>query len=645
MGDRRQEGGLHAVQFAQPLVGRRQFPGLGRQVPGTLHNPGLQLPGIVAHEPFPLPVKVDAGHQLLGAQAHLGQQAAIGPGQLVAFLRSKYPACGKGLSGRRRPHGPGQLGLHGLVQIGQLQHGHALSPGQSQGLRPAVHHGQCLGHGKIHAHKTGQEIALAPEVDVSFQMADQGRAPVLAWGAKQVGCAPVLAVLTEKEAPGHEEPDIDGQGPEHGMGHPVHARQPEKGLGTQGRHPEKAVIQDVSGQPAGAGQGGHDHGVKPGQKTAAKPQKRPGPPGVAPEKPHKQGRRELEHGGKGDDAQVRQHEGLAHPAFVPAGQGDDACGGGAPGPQEPAAQEAQEGDHVRQGKQQMVDGHGGQGHRADHDHPGRGGEAAQKHQEGQPRPVVEHGQAQHVGVGRLHRQPGQQSLDGDGQDKERDAKQIQGKGPGRRAHMVHVGIFHHGGMELTGQEHGGRGRQDQKARPAHVSPGPFGERRGQDPGGTGPGKEIGKAAVYAEDHKKTHSRQGRQLHRRLGGHHGHQAGVPFRGVQAAQSEQDGKKDHAHHHARPHNAALRDGPSRPGHDGEGGDHGSQLQGQVRGHAAKRQQGDQGGHGRGFAVPGAEEVGDAGAVQLIFQADHARQKHGPEKGGQGRPQVGGVKHDAG
>ena len=433
---------------------------------------------------------------------------------------------------------------------------------------------------------------------------------------------------------------IERQRPENAMRQGIHL-QAEQCSWPQPGNAEGAVFQKARIDPAGIGERGQKQRIGPQQKARGQPGHGATGGGIAPEQPAEEGRGELRHRGKGDQARLRQRLGSAGHEIIAVGKQQDDGDGRAPdqdqraphvaiGP--PAPQAAAFRPCQQIGHHQIVAGHDGQRHRL-HDHHGGGcGKAADEGQERHKGMIAVHRQGKHIGV-RIHRPPQhEQARRGNRHHEEIDGHKIERKFPCGLAHIPFVGVFHHRHVKLPRQQQKGEQRQHRDRQPAanmgcllkdreHIGPRPhlFHELRG--------------AAHQPEDDENAHRQKGHELHDRFHRDRRDQAVLMFGGVDVAGAEKNGKPGHGDGHEQRQVLARR---------GQGGSarrhlrhhclqrkgNGLQLQRDVGHNAHDRHQRHQRTQGAVLAIAGGDEVGDGGDVLLLGNAHHRFQKRPAE-----------------
>ena len=142
--------------------------------------------------------------------------------------------------------------------------------------------------------------------------------------------------------------------------------------------------------------------------------------------------------------------------------------------QEEEEEEEEEGEE-EEGGEEVVGDEDGEGEGLHHHH-GRGRrDPAQKGEEGQGRAALPgHGEDVEVGG---HLRVVQAAQEGQGQDGQVQEEEVEGEGPGGQGQVALVRVFHHGHVELPGEEEEGEEGEEGEAGPGQVASRPWGGRR------------------------------------------------------------------------------------------------------------------------------------------------------------------------
>ena len=273
-----------------------------------------------------------------------------------------------------------------------------------------------------------------------------------------------------EQGDGQEAANVEEQRPEQGVGPDVEPDQAEQSRRPQDAQTERSIEQQRAANPAGIDESGKQQGVEPDDEAKHQADGGSAMGGPAPIEPAEDGRGKLGRGHERDQADVDQGCRLAQQAVVKVTEQDDRDDG------EPLEVDQQPGqaagpgvDPEDQRHQQVVEDHGRQRHRFDHDHPCRSGEAADEHHQGQPRMAALQGEAQHEKVGidgraMVEDDPGQGQRD----DEQGDQEQIGGEAPHCFANMLLAAIFHHHDVKLAGEEHDGHHGHEGEGKPFDI---------------------------------------------------------------------------------------------------------------------------------------------------------------------------------
>jgi len=117
-------------------------------------------------------------------------------------------------------------------------------------------------------------------------------------------------VFDGRRAGGYRDTDVQSrvgqQTPEHGMGNVVEILKPEQGKGTQPGNPRRSFIDKTFGQQPGLHQRRADQGIQPDEESGHQSRQGSGRRTSFPQDAPEDGRRELGHGGKRNQADGHQ---------------------------------------------------------------------------------------------------------------------------------------------------------------------------------------------------------------------------------------------------------------------------------------------------------------------------------------------------
>lgn len=144
-----------------------------------------------------------------------------------------------------------------------------------------------------------------------------------------------------------------------------------------------------------------------------------------------------------------------------------------------------------------------------HHHHGRGRrDPAQKGEEGQGRAALPgHGEDVEVGG---HLRVVQAAQEGQGQDGQVQEEEVEGEGPGGQGQVALVRVFHHGHVELPGEEEEGEEGEEGEAGPGQVAPEALG---GKEEGVKAPADGLAEGlGPVPKEGVKAQGQHGEELH-------------------------------------------------------------------------------------------------------------------------------------
>jgi len=443
---------------------------------------------------------------------------------------------------------------------------------------------------------------------------------------------------------------VERQAPEHAMDQRRHVGA-EQRLRAQTREAEQALREPDGATRITIGETRQEQRVGPDDEAHQHAAHRAARGGAPPEKPAEKRRRKLRDSGEGQKADGGKLR-VSKRVIVEIGHRHDGEDGDAADLEQEAAEIGsfslrRRTAFQRQRDDDVVRHHDRQCHAFHNHHRGRGGQAADEHDDAQRGRSGGDRKRQHihVAVGRAERES-DKARNRDGDHEQVDDDEIEREQPAGAAHFRLGRILHHADMELARQQHDREKRQQRHCDKIAD------RRRGFD--GAHGLRRFHRAfpqlrrAEHHEGDEHACSDEGHQLDQRFRRYCQHQAVLVLGGVGLARAEQH----------------------REGGEGDGDDEGDvadignagnvliliedrlqrrcdgfQLQRDVR-HRAD--DGDGGGGGRdglALAVAGGDEVGDRGDVLRFRQLDDAHQQRRAERDHQDRADIDREEFDAG
>ena len=416
----------------------------------------------------------------------------------------------------------------------------------------------------------------------------------------------------------------------------VQPGQAQQLLGPQQAEPPRPLGHEPIGQPARFGQRRQHQGVDPEAKARQQAGQRTAPGAPLPVHAAQQRRRKLRHRSKADQADADQCIGLAgQPEVHIAQQQHQRDAGAADGEQQTGQLQARRRTKApgaqQQRHHQVIADHGGDGDGLDDHHARGGGQATDKGQQRQRRLAMHQWQREHKVVGAARRTGPiqQQATQRNRQHKQVDQQQVERKSPDRALEVSLVHVLDHHHLELARQEDHRQHRQQHQRKPLLVGKTrrlPQPEQRAQRRHGLGAGKQIGRAVKQAPGDVHPHRQKRQQLDHRFKRNRRHHALVALGAGQLPGAKHHREAGHQQGHVQ--RAVLPPGGTgagltragRGGQQGVAGRYRLELQGGVGHDAHQRDQRDQPGQQRAFAVTAGDEVGNRGDAVGLGDADH-------------------------
>ena len=306
----------------------------------------------------------------------------------------------------------------------------------------------------------------------------------------------------------------------------------------------------------------------------------------------------------------------------------------------------------QQGHDHLIAHHGGHRNGLHNHHAGGRRQAANEHKQGQPGLTRRQRQRQHEVVCICTPLPKiQQTTQGNGQHKQIDGQQVQGKHPHRTPQVALAHVFHHHHLKLARQKNHrqhGQQRQGKPLRPGKVAALLQAQKAGELGDCLRTGEHIPQAVEHAVHHEHTDRQKGDQLDHRLKGNGGHHALMALRGVQVARPENHGETSQRQGHvegtvlAPVRRCGQADG-GRSGQQGVACGNRLELQSDIGNDAHHSNQRDQTRKQVALAIAAANEIGNRCDAVGFGNANHLAHHQPAQHHGQRGAQVNGQKPD--